>query len=106
MIYAALLSVNHGGRGRGYLAGASNSRMVRCISLLAVLIDRQSIEADTQKRKQLVWEIERKLAEDDARPTLFYPRAANCWYPRLKALPVMVNSIYNQSRFEDVWLDN
>src|SRR5439155_272384 len=28
------------------------------------LIDQQSIEANQEKRKQLVWEIERKLAED------------------------------------------
>ena len=27
------------------------------------------------KRKHLVWEIEKKLVEDDARPILFYPRA-------------------------------
>jgi peptide/nickel transport system substrate-binding protein len=37
------------------------------------LIDRQSIEADTEKRKQLVWEIERRLAADGARPIIFYP---------------------------------
>jgi hypothetical protein len=30
------------------------------------LIDRQSSEADQEKRKQLVWEIERNLAEDGA----------------------------------------
>src|SRR5712671_8188234 len=30
------------------------------------LIDRQSSEADPEKRKQLVWEAERKLAEDGA----------------------------------------
>jgi peptide/nickel transport system substrate-binding protein len=41
------------------------------------LIDRQSIEADQEKRKKLVWEIERKLAEDGARPILFYDRRAD-----------------------------
>ena len=30
------------------------------------------------KRKRLVWEIERELAEDDARPILFYLQNANC----------------------------
>ena len=30
------------------------------------------MEADPEKRKQLVWEIERKLAEDGARPIIFY----------------------------------
>jgi peptide/nickel transport system substrate-binding protein len=35
------------------------------------LIDRQSIEADQAKRRQVIWEIERKLAEDGARPIIF-----------------------------------
>ena len=69
------------------------------------LIDRQSIEADTQKRKKLVWEIERKLAEDGARPIIFYDRRATCWQPHVKGLTVMVNSIFNGWRMEDVWLD-
>ena len=53
----------------------------------------------------LLWEIERKLAEDDARPIIFYPRAATCWHPYVKGLTIMVNSIYNGWRFEDVSLD-
>ena len=69
------------------------------------LIDRQSIEADQEKRKQLVWEIERKLAEDGARPIMFYYRRATCWQPRVKGLTMMVNSIANSARMEDVWLD-
>ena len=40
------------------------------------LIDQQSIEAESQKRKKLVWEIEWKLAEDGARPITFYDRRA------------------------------
>ena len=69
------------------------------------LINRQSVEADQEKRKKLVWEIERQLAEDDARPVIFYQRAANCGQPRLKGLTIMVNSIFNGGRMEDVWLD-
>jgi ABC-type transport system substrate-binding protein len=41
-----------------------------CNPAVDKLIDRQSIEADREQRKQLVWEIERKLAED-ARPIIF-----------------------------------
>jgi peptide/nickel transport system substrate-binding protein len=33
------------------------------------------MESDKEKRKQLVWEIERRLAEDSARPVIFYPVA-------------------------------
>jgi len=69
------------------------------------LIDRQSIEPDTQKRKKLVWEIERKLAEDSARPIIFYDRRATCRQPYVKGWTTMVNSIFNGWRMEDVWLD-
>jgi peptide/nickel transport system substrate-binding protein len=69
------------------------------------LIDRQSAEANQEKRRELVWQIERKLVEDGARPIIFYPRAATCSYPYVKGLTIMVNSIYNGWRFEDVWLD-
>jgi ABC-type transport system substrate-binding protein len=70
------------------------------------LIDRQSVEADQERRKQLVLEIERKLAEDGARPIFFYDRRATCWQPWVKGLTIMVNSISNGARMEDVWLDN
>jgi len=69
------------------------------------LIDQQSIEADTLKRKKLVWEIERKLAEDGARPIIFYDRRATCRQPYVKGWTTMVNSIFNGWRMEDVWLD-
>jgi peptide/nickel transport system substrate-binding protein len=69
------------------------------------LIDQQSVESDQQNRQKLVWEIERKLAEDGARPIIYYGRGATCWQPRVKGLTVMVNSIVNGWRMEDVWLD-
>jgi peptide/nickel transport system substrate-binding protein len=53
----------------------------------------------------LVWEIERKLAEDGARPIIFYARAGTCWQPYVKGFTIMVNSIYNGWRMEDAWLD-
>jgi peptide/nickel transport system substrate-binding protein len=70
------------------------------------LVDQQSAESDKEKRKQLVWEIERRLAEDGARPVIFYPRQATCQHPQVKGMTMMVNSIYNGFRFEDLWLDN
>ena len=69
------------------------------------LIDRQSAESDQQNRQKLVWEIETKLAEDGARPIIYYGRGATCWQPRVKGLTVMVNSIFNGWRMEDIWLD-
>ena len=69
------------------------------------LIGRQSREADQEKRKQLVWQIERKLAEDNARPIIFYSRDGTCRQPYVKGLTLMVNSIFDGWRMEDVWLD-
>ena len=68
------------------------------------LIERQSAEADPVKRKKLVWEIERKLAEDGARPIIFYDRRATCWQPYVKGFTIMVNSVFSGGRMEDVWL--
>jgi len=69
------------------------------------LIEQQSIEGDPERRKQLVWAVERKLAEDAARPIIFYSRTGTCWQPYVKGLTIMVNSIFNGNRREDIWLD-
>ena len=69
------------------------------------LIERQSVEGDRQRRTQLVWAIERKLAEDDARPIIFYTRGGTCRQPYVKGLTIMTNSIFNGHRREDIWLD-
>ena len=88
-----------------YVCGAQRNYTGYCNAEVDSLVARQSAESDVEKRKRLVWEIERKLAEDDARPVLFYPRGVTCHQPELKGLTVMVSSIYNGSRFEDLWLD-
>jgi peptide/nickel transport system substrate-binding protein len=69
------------------------------------LIAAQSKESDVSKRKAIVWQIEHKLAEDVARPVIYFMRAANCWYPHVKGLVLHRNSIYNGARLEDIWLD-
>jgi peptide/nickel transport system substrate-binding protein len=76
-----------------------------CNPKIDELFDRQSMETDQDKRKQLVWDIERRLAEDVARPVLYHNRSATCWQPYVKGYEPMINSIYNGLRFEDVWLD-
>ncbi len=52
-----------------------------------------------------MWEIEKKLAEDAARPVIGHNVANTCWTPKLKGLVLQVNSIYNGWRFEDVYLE-
>ena len=69
------------------------------------LIEQQSMEADPERRRQLLWSIERKLAEENVRPILFYSRGATCWRPYVKGINLMVNSVFNSQRREDVWLD-
>jgi peptide/nickel transport system substrate-binding protein len=76
-----------------------------CNPELEALFDRQSIEAEPRKRKKLVWEIERKLAEDGARSIIFYNRFAYCWQAQVKGWTMMANSIINNWRMEDTWLD-
>jgi peptide/nickel transport system substrate-binding protein len=76
-----------------------------CNKEVDALIDKQSQEIDADKRKKIVWEIERKLAEDLARPIIAYQRAATCWQPQVKGFVLHQNSIYNNWRYEDVWLD-
>jgi peptide/nickel transport system substrate-binding protein len=88
-----------------FVCGAVRNYTGYCNPEVDKLIDRQSAEADPGKRKQLVWEIERRLAEDGARPIIFYPRGGTCSQPYVKGLTTMVNSIYNGYRMEDVWLD-
>jgi peptide/nickel transport system substrate-binding protein len=88
-----------------YVCGAARNYTGYCNPEVDKLVDQQSVESDMGKRKRLVWQIERKLIEDDARPVIFFPRGATCWQPQLKGLTLMVNSIYNGSRFEDLWLD-
>jgi len=88
-----------------YGCGSPRNYTGYCNPELEKLFDRQSMEANEGKRKQLVWEIERRLAEDGARPIIFYNRFAYCWQPQVKDWTMMVNSIINNWRMEDVWLD-
>ena len=89
-----------------YVCGAMRNYTGYCNPEVDKMVDEQSAMSDVAKRQQLVWAIEKKLADDDARPILFYPRAANCYYPKVKGLITQANSIYNGQRFEDLWLDN
>ena len=88
-----------------YVCGSDRNYTGYCNPEVDKLVDRQSAEPDPGKRRDIVWQIERMLAEDVARPVIFYPRGATCRKPELKGLTIMVNSIYNGWRYEDAWLD-
>jgi peptide/nickel transport system substrate-binding protein len=76
-----------------------------CNAEVDKLLAAQSRELDRDKRKKIVWDIERILVEDAARPVILHSSAANCWQPYVRGFKPHDNSQYNTSRFEDVWLD-
>jgi peptide/nickel transport system substrate-binding protein len=88
-----------------YVCGAERNYTGYCNAEVDKLVDEQSMQADPEKRKQLVWEIEKRLVEDVARPVIFYPRQATSRHARVKGMTMMVNSIYNSYRYEDLWLE-
>lgn len=76
-----------------------------CNPEIEKLFTLQSGERDPEKRKKIVWDIDRKLLEDGARPVIMWNASASCWHPYVKGFRPMVNSLYNGARFEQVWLD-
>ena len=88
-----------------YRCDAARNYTRYCNRELDKAIDRQSMERDPEKRRQQVWEIDRKLQADAVRPILYHLRQGTCWRPEVKGVKLMVNSIYNGWRMEDIWLD-
>jgi peptide/nickel transport system substrate-binding protein len=88
-----------------YSCGSERNYTNYCNKDIEKLFDQQSVETDLAKRKKLVWDIDKQLQEDVARPIIFHSRTGTCWKPYVKGVTVMVNSSYNGYRYEDVWLD-
>ena len=86
-------------------ACGSRTYMDYCNKNVDALITKQSAERDQTKRKQIAWEIDRKLTEEAVRPMIYYLRGGTCWRPEVKNITIMVNSIFNGWLMEDVWLD-
>lgn len=89
----------------GYLCGSTRNYTNYCNKEVDRLIHAQSAELDVAKRKELVWQLEKIIAEDIARPIIYQTRSATCWHPHVKGYVLHQNSIYNSWRFEDVWMD-
>ena len=89
----------------GYACGSLRNYNNYCDPEMTRLFEEQSRETDRGKRQELVWAIDRKLQEDVARPIISHGRIAGCWQPHVKNVTLHSNSIYNNWRFEDVWLD-
>ena len=88
-----------------YACGSERNYTKYCNQDVEKLIDRQSRETDPAKRRSLVWEVEKHLAEDVARPIIAQGVTGLCWQPYVKGFVLHHNSVYNNWRFDDVWLD-
>jgi peptide/nickel transport system substrate-binding protein len=89
----------------GFLCKSPANFSKYCNPQVDELLEKQSQEADAVKRKAIVWDIEKILVEDGARPIIFHGNQATCWHPHLKDHVQPENSIYNSWRFDQVWLD-
>ncbi len=88
-----------------YACNSENNFTKYCNPEVDKLLVAQSSERDTAKRKEIVWKIERILAEDVARPIIYHGNAAQCRHPHVKGHVRQVNSIYNNWRMDNIWFD-
>src|SRR2546430_9120880 len=84
-----------------YACGSERNYTNYCNPELEKMYEQQSIEPDQQKRKKLVWEIDKKLTEDAARPIVWRYDLATCHYPRVHGITTQVNSIFNGWRLQE-----
>ena len=88
-----------------YSCGSERNYTNYCNPEIEKLFDQQSRMSDIEARKKLVWEIDKQLQEDGARPVIQHGQGGHLLAAGdRKAQPVR-NTIYNHWRFEDVWLD-
>jgi peptide/nickel transport system substrate-binding protein len=87
-----------------YKCGSSRNYTDYCSEEMDRLIEAQSQELDRGQRLRLVWEIQRKLEADVARPMLGWRKEYFAHWPHVKNL-VPHNALYNYGRMRDVWLD-
>jgi peptide/nickel transport system substrate-binding protein len=88
-----------------YACGSERNYTGYCNRDIEKLFSEQSQMNDQDARKKLVWDIDKKLQEDGARPIIYHWQGGTCWRPEVKGVTVMVNSAANGWRWEDVWLD-
>ena len=87
-----------------YACGSPRNYGDYCNEEVGRLIDQQSQEIDAQKRLTLVWQIQKKLEEDAARPTMGWRTDRFAHYPYVKNL-ILNQVTYNCCRLQEVWLD-
>ena len=89
-----------------YVCGVDRNYTGYCDPEFDRLVDRQSSETDIGKRRAAgMADSSASSPQTQVRPVIFYTRDATCRQPWVKGLTLMVNSLFNGWRFEDVWLD-
>ncbi len=87
-----------------YACGSPRNYGDYCNEEVTRLIDQQSQEIDQKKRLALVWQLQKKLEDDAARPTMGWRTDRFAHYPYVKNL-IPNQVIYNCCRLQEVWLD-
>ncbi len=87
-----------------YACGSPRNYGDYCNEEVMRLIEQQSQEIDQKKRLALVWQIQKKLEDDGARPTMGWRTDRFAHYPYVKNL-ILNQVTYNCCRLQDVWLD-
>jgi peptide/nickel transport system substrate-binding protein len=87
-----------------YKCGSPRNYTDYCSEETDRMIEQQSQELNREKRLKLVWDIQKKLEADVARPMLGWRNEYFTRWPYVKNL-VPHNSLYNYARMQEVWLD-
>ena len=87
-----------------YLCTSLRNYTGYCDDAVSSMIEQQSQELDRKKRLALVQQIQRKLVETGARPTVAWGIDHFAQWPRVKNL-VPHHSLYSYGRMQEVWLD-
>jgi peptide/nickel transport system substrate-binding protein len=87
-----------------YACGSSRNYTGYCDEGVSKLMEQQSQELDAKKRLALLQQIQRKLVEAEARPTIGWGIDHFANWPYVKNL-VPHHSLYSFGRMQEVWLD-
>jgi peptide/nickel transport system substrate-binding protein len=87
-----------------YKCGAGRNYTDYCNEATDRMIDAQSQELNRGTRLKMVWEIQRQLEADVARPMLGWRNEYFTRWPYVKNL-LPHNALYNYGRMQEVWLD-
>jgi len=88
-----------------YACKSDNNFSKYCNPEVESLLTAQSSERDPAKRRAIVWQIEKVLNDEFARPMIYHGRGPLCWQPTVKGFVRQSNSIYNMWRLDGVWLE-